>query len=339
MPGLARFPIYTPTAWFFQGIFVYAGWIRVLDVAGLLLGGLAAGFLMYYLGIWSPGDSKLFWGISLALPPTLYTVGGWRYPPFVIVTNTFVPYFMVVMVYILLKTSGRQKLQAARIIFEPKFLLRLTLSFVAFMGFSSLISQFSPLKLDYFSSIIFFVVLFALLERWVDYREQFYIILPFSVVAVIMASQDIAFFVRMLFITLGLFLVLRFFVATLGSHLFVKEINVSELRAGAIPANIIVKNKHGQYAVQEVDYTSFVNIASRPKEAEIVMDMCPEGLPSDKVAELQDLAEHGSFASFGNRVKVQDRMPFAPIILCGTVLTVLCRGVFIVPLLSFLYQL
>jgi hypothetical protein len=52
------------------------------------------------------------------------------------------------------------------------------------------------------------------------------------------------------------------------------------------------------------------------------------------VAELQGLAEQGSFASFGNQVKIQDRLPFAPIILCGTVLTVLCRGVFIIPLLS-----
>jgi hypothetical protein len=29
-------------------------------VLWLVLGGLAVAFLMYYLGIWSPGDAKLF---------------------------------------------------------------------------------------------------------------------------------------------------------------------------------------------------------------------------------------------------------------------------------------
>ncbi len=50
-----------------QAVLVYLGITTLSAVLWLLLGGLAVAFLMYYLGIWSPGDSKLFWGLSVAL--------------------------------------------------------------------------------------------------------------------------------------------------------------------------------------------------------------------------------------------------------------------------------
>ncbi|MCK4448965.1 MAG: prepilin peptidase, partial [Anaerolineae bacterium] len=137
-----------------QGIFIYLGITTILQVAWLLLGGLAVAFLMYYLGIWSPGDSKLFWGVSVALPPTLYSLGPWRYPPFVIAVNTFVPYFLVMMIYILVETTLRQKVQVLRATLAPKFLLRFVLSLVSFTGVSAIINLILPFNLDYFSAII-----------------------------------------------------------------------------------------------------------------------------------------------------------------------------------------
>jgi hypothetical protein len=62
------------------------------------------------------------------------------------------------------------------------------------------------------------------------------------------------------------------------------------------------------------------------------MDLYPEGLPADKVAELQELGRQGAFSSFGDKIEIQEKIAFAPIILAGAGLTVLCRGLFIVPL-------
>jgi len=317
-----------------QALFIYLGITTLLQVLWLLLGGLAAAFLMYYLGIWSPGDSKLFWGVSVALPPTLYTFGRWRYPPFIIVVNTFVPYFLGMMIYILAKTSLRQKVQVLQATFAPRFLLRFVLSLVSFTGISALINRFLPFNLDYFSAIILFVVLFSLFDRLVAKEKQLYFLIPFSAASVLLALNNPSYFLTMMAITAGLFLFLCFFVATLGDFVFVQQVDVRNLEKGAVPANIIVKDREGKYTAQEIPFISFVSIASRPRDAEVVMDITPEGLSQEKVAELRELAEEGHFTAFGNKVKVQQAMPFAPIMLCGVILTVLCRGVFIDRLLE-----
>lgn len=312
-----------------QGIYTYLGSTTLLHVLWLLLGGLVAAFLMYYLGIWSPGDSKLFWGVSMALPPTLYSLGRWRYPPFVIAVNTFVPYFLVTMVYILVRTSWQQKVQVLQSTFAPRFLLRFLLSLISFTGVSALISRFLPFNLDYFSAIIIFVALFSLFDRLVVKERQLYFLLPFSAVSVLLALDNPSYFLTTLAITAMLLLFLRFFVATLGDYLFVQEVGVHDLRQGAVPANVIVKDRKGQYTTQEIPFTSFVSVASRPRGGEVAMDITPEGLSEEKVAELKALAEAGHFAAFDDTVKVQQAIPFAPIMTGGVILTVFCRGVLV----------
>jgi Flp pilus assembly protein protease CpaA len=124
-----------------QGVFVYLGITTIPQVIWLLLGGLTIAFLMYYLGIWPPGDSKLFWGVSVALPPTLYSPGLWRYPPFILAVNTFVPYFLVMMIVILLKTCWQQKWRVIKATLAPAFLLRFALSLISFIGLLTMINS------------------------------------------------------------------------------------------------------------------------------------------------------------------------------------------------------
>jgi len=317
-----------------QGVFVYLGITTFPRLLWLLLGGLTVAFLMYYLGIWSPGDSKLFWGVSVALPPTLYSLGRWRYPPFVVAVNTFVPYFLATMVYILARTSWRQKAQVLRATFAPRFLLRFALSLVSFTGLSAIINRFLPFNLDYFSAIILFVAIFSLFDRFVAQERQLYFLLPFSAVSVLLALNNPSYFLTTMAITAALFLFLRFFVATLGDFVFVQEVDVRDLEKGAVPANVVVKDHEGKYTAQEIPFTSFVSIASRPRDVEVVMDITPEGLSEEKVVELKQLAAAGHFAAFGDKVKVQQAMPFAPIMTSGVILTVLCQGVFIERLLE-----
>jgi Flp pilus assembly protein protease CpaA len=319
-----------------QGIFVYLGITTIPEVLWLLLGGLAVAFLMYYLGIWSPGDSKLFWGLSVALPPTIFQrFGYWRYPPFVLAVNTFVPYFLATMIVILTRTTWRQKWQVLKSILAPGFLLRFALSLLSFMGISALLSLALPFDLDYFATLILFVVLFSLFDRLVARQRQLLFLAPFALVSLALAWDNLGFYLTMLAITGGLFLVLRFFIADLGDWLFVQEIPVSELRKGLVPANTIVR-KGSQYTAQPVSFSSFISLAARPRDGEVIMDLTPEGLSEEKVSELQALAAAGRLAGLGDKIQVQQSMPFAPIILVGVLITLLSRGVFIVRLIEWL---
>ncbi len=319
-----------------QGVFVYLGATTLPQALWLLLGGLAVAFLMYYMGIWSPGDSKLFWGVSMALPPTLYNLGWWRYPPFIVAVNTFVPYFLTVTITILTETSWQQKWQVLQSILAPNFLLRLGLSMICFTGLSVFLNMLLPFNLDYFASIILFVVLFSLFDRFVEKKKQIYFLLPFALVSLYAAVNDVFYFVTTMVITTALFLVLRFFIANLGDHLFVKEVDVSTLEKGVVPANVIIRDRKGNYGLYEVSFASFVSMASRPRDSQIIMDMTPEGLSEDKVSELKELAQQGHFDAFGGKIKVQEAMPFAPIVLVGVVLTIVSRGVFLERLIEWI---
>jgi len=66
-------------------------------------GAIAIGF--YTFGIFSPGDSKLFWGVCVILPSwwfgSIQQVS--MFPPVVLALNIIVPYTAVAVVYLIVK--------------------------------------------------------------------------------------------------------------------------------------------------------------------------------------------------------------------------------------------
>lgn len=319
-----------------QAIFVYLGLLTLPQYLWLILGGLAIAFLLFTLGIWSPGDAKLFWAVSVALPPALLTGARWNYAPFVILINTFIPYFCAMVLIILFRTTARQKLQTLRSMLAPSFLLRYAFSLLAFGSIALWVNRWLPIRLDYFGSVCLFIVLYSLFDRAVTKRWQPFVLAPIALVSLILVGNALPNYLVLLATTGLLFLVLRFFLASLGDHLFVSEIAVQDLRKGHVPAHIIVRDSTGRYRPHEVAFTSFVALAARPRDTEVVMEMAPQGLSASQVAELRQLADAGQFANFDNRVKVQTTMPFAPLILLGVILTVSGRGLIVEAIINWL---
>ena len=64
-----------------------------------IMGGIIA-FGMYWLGILAPGDAKLYWGVALILPPSIWerNVAGLPYPALIIFINIFIVYFVYSLV-------------------------------------------------------------------------------------------------------------------------------------------------------------------------------------------------------------------------------------------------
>ena len=319
-----------------QALFVYLGLLTIPQYLWLIFGGLAIAVLLFTLGIWSPGDAKLFWAVAVALPPTVLAAARWNYPPFVILVNTFIPYFCAMAIVILIRTSAQQKLQTLRSMLAPSFLLRYAFSLLAFGSIALWVNRWLPIRLDYFGSIFLFILLYSLFDRFVKKRWQPYVLAPVALGSLLLVGKALPNYLTLLAITGVLFLILRFFLASLGDHLFVREIAVQNLHKGHVPAHIIVRDQAGAYRTHEVAFTSFVALAARPRETEVVMDMAPQGLSSSQVSELQRLAAAGQFTGFGNKVKVQTTMPFAPLILIGVILTLVGRGPIIEAIINWL---
>ena len=65
-----------------------------LYILGLFFGSGLIAFAFYWFGIFSPGDSKLFWGVCLILPLSLFKdlSGSLSFPPLILALNIVIPY-------------------------------------------------------------------------------------------------------------------------------------------------------------------------------------------------------------------------------------------------------
>ena len=55
-------------------------WLQVISpemLVGIFFAGLTTGLGLTFVGIWGPGDGKLFWGAVVAMPPSLYASREW----------------------------------------------------------------------------------------------------------------------------------------------------------------------------------------------------------------------------------------------------------------------
>jgi len=72
----------------------YLGTTTPLYILGLFFGSGLIAFAFYWFGIFSPGDSKLFWGLCLIFPLSLFRnlSGAMSFPPLILALNIIIPY-------------------------------------------------------------------------------------------------------------------------------------------------------------------------------------------------------------------------------------------------------
>ena len=113
--------------------------------------------------------------------------------------------------------------------------------------------------------------------------------------------------------------------------LLVKDIDIANLQVGMIPAEQIVERKHKDgsiyYEKRQVTFSSGIT-------GNIIVTPSATGIRKKTITELQELAEQGAFTEYGNQIKIQPDICFAPVITVGVLLTVLCQGPFYLQLIQ-----
>ena len=104
-----------------------------------------------------------------------------------------------------------------------------------------------------------------------------------------------------------------------------REINISDLKEGIVPAEQILKieGEDGEVAYSKQGF-ALPNVLN----TNIILGTLPGGVSKEKTAELKQLAEDGKFEGFDNKILIQRSLRFAPMICLGVILTLLCRGPF-----------
>ena len=327
----------------------YLGTTTPLYILGLFLGGGLIAFGLYWFGIFSPGDSKLFWGLCLIFPLSLFRdlSGALSFPPLTLALNIIVPYSIGVLGYLIFKfVFMRNKLDLLRHFlksnFQKKELIEKLFSLLVLIGIGSVFTyllQHFGWELDRFLSLVFVLVAFTLIQKLLSLLPKTpvsYAVISFIAIwLTVQATPSVSILLSGLAFFLGLYIVVfviaKQLVLSLASITLDTAVDVSGLQVGMIPAEQIVRVEHPDGTVR---YEKKQVVLSSGQEDSIVISPDPSGLTTEEINQLQNLAAAGAFAEFGNQINVQPSIRFAPVISIGALLTILCQGPFYLKLVQ-----
>ncbi len=327
----------------------YLGTTTPLYILGLFFGGGLISFAFYWFGIFSPGDSKLFWGLCLVLPLSLFRnlSGAMSFPPLILALNIIVPYSIGILGYLLFKFAlMRNKLDLLQYFFksylQKETLLEKLFNLLLFIGIGSgltYVFQLFEWEPDRFLHLVLVLVAFTMIQKMLSPLPKtpvYYAVVSFACVwLAVQATPSISVFLTGFAFFLGLYLMVfviaKQLILSLASVTLDNAVDVNGLQVGMIPAEQIVRVPQSdgtvRYEKQQVEFSS-------GQDDNIVISPDPAGLTTEKIAELQHLAAAGAFVEFGNQINVQPSIRFAPVISVGALLTVLCKGPFYLKLMQ-----
>ena len=315
-----------------QGLFIGEGDITWLHSCVTILGGLGLAFAMFYTGIWAAGDAKLFWGISLLLPPSVLSrTPATQFHPLILLVNIFILFLVYVTFTSIFKTTFQQQKTliarscTAQLKQFPRRLLQV-LSYIGIGGLAFYIPSRMGVELDLAIRItLFMAIVFAfnkVVEKSIPQKYEIVFRLPFLLLALFLAIPSL--------LQLGTFVIFIFlipwFLLMFGSFirfLFTREVPIANLRPNMISAERIVKVE------QEGMADKYVKIAAgfaNPAQENVIVDVSSEGLTSEQIARLQQLAAKDDLSEFENKLLVQEKIPFAFMIVIGALVTLVSKG-------------
>ena len=327
----------------------YLGATTPLYILGLFFGSGIAAFAFYWFGIFSPGDSKLFWGLCLIFPSPLFRTlsGTLSFPPLILALNIIIPYAIGVLGYLLFKFLFFQnKLTILRhfftAIFQKERLFKQIFNLFLLIGIGSAITYISQLfewEINRILQVILVLTTFTLIQKLLSRLPKtpvYYTVIGFVCVWLsLKANSSIIVFLSSFAFFLGLYIVIfviaKQLILGLATVTLDKDIDIANLKVGMIPAEQIVQalQQDGviRYEKQQVTFSSGLT-------GNIVISPSATGLSKEEIAELKNLADQGAFVEFENKIKIQPDICFAPVISIGVLLTILCQGPFYLKLIQ-----
>ena len=327
----------------------YLGTTTPLYILALFFGSGLIAFAFYWFGIFSPGDSKLFWGLCLIFPLSLFRdlSGSLSFPPLILTLNIIIPYSIGVLGYLLFKfASMPNKLALLRGFLMSNFqgaaLFEKLFNLLIFIGIATALTSLLELggwQPDRFLSLVLVLAAFALIQKLLSsipktpvyYTVVGFVCVWFSVRSAPSVPAFLSGFAFFLGLYLVVFLLAKQLVLGLASIALDNVVDVNGLRVGMIPAEQIIQvtqpDGSVRYEKKQVGFSS-------GQADNIIVSPDPAGLDAEEIAQLQHLAAAGALAEFENQIRIQPSIRFAPVIAVGALLTVLCQGPFYLKLMQ-----
>jgi len=281
------------------------------------------GYIMWVIGFWTAGDAKLFFAYSLLIPLSVYQYGHYQYFSSTnIIINTFVPFFAVLSIFLLFKTSLKQKIFYLKKSFIPKVIIQVLIFLFAFIWIAQLFFSFFNINPDYFIMVVFLFVFMIALEKLIPLR-LYTVVIILSVLRLIFDKTSYSLeSLKFLFITWILFILLRFFILYLGYNLLTKKVDIKLLKKGMVPSEKIYL-EGGKYKKHDMLYFSlFSYLYEKTQKRDYVFEPLAEGLSESDVKKLKKLEDKFDF----EHLRVHQTLSFSPFMFGGVLLTIIFQG-------------
>ena len=297
-------------------------------VVMVLLAGLAIALGLTLYGFWAPGDAKLFWAATVALPPSLCPsteIFSMEMAPQALLLNTLLCYLLVLLFVPLWRERWRRGEGEGR----PGGLewLRAAWGLIGLLGLAQV---FVPLLLDrplsYVEGFVVLIISYKILDKALPTKYWPVILVPGVVVFLYLSTQTTEGTTNVLILGIvWLIEVVYLQVRYWYSRAYVQLFPVRLLQVGAIP--------HYSLGIRAVegDEGELAYIEGKEKvQGELI---CEAGKPlsQQQVRQLRELESQGRLPE-GDRFEVEQAIPFAPFVVVGTVLTAVFMGSLILPL-------
>lgn len=325
---------------------VLSGSSPLLGSISTVLGGFFIVLALYWFGIFAAGDAKLVWGASLLMPVGLFTEANAfaQYTPTSLIINTFVPYCLILVAYLFIKTKTLQKWEAFMKIFRQenfrKQIFDLIFSLILLLGLRQLVMlslSWLGVELRFWNQLLLVLFLFFALNYYItkfslERIRNFVVCVVLIELMVITTPWKLSAwsgtyvpFLKIYLLYIAIFFFGKHFIYNLDNMVLDREIDISDLKEGMVPAEQILKieREDGEVAYSKQEF-SLPNVLN----TNIILGTLPGGVSTEKTAELKQLTEDGKFEGFDNKIRIQRSLRFAPMICLGVILTLLCRGPF-----------
>jgi len=317
----------------YQSIGVQARPEYFIELLVTALLSLVVGFIIWWVGLWTAGDAKLYAAFSALLPLSVYTYGYFHnFASVNILINTVVPFFMYYTVIMIVKTTWKQKLHYIKMTLQTENTLGLLLFLFGFLWLLYSFYYFTGVGGNYFISLaLLFIILFTLEKI---FGEN--LIKVFVVIAVLRLLFDdrvlaLASWVDLAYTFVG-FLVLRFFILYMGYDYMTKRVDVSLLKEGMVPAEVIYRSGDKFHKRRYLHFSMLSYIQEKTRKRDYLFELTAEGLTPE---DLEAIKKNSNDFTF-EHLRIYKTLSFAPYLFIGVLLTILFTGNLFITLIVWL---
>jgi hypothetical protein len=297
----------------------------ILEFFTNLLFTLAVGFLIWYIGLWSAGDAKLFVAFASIVPLNFYIMNYTRFfPSLTLMINTFAPIFIVMLFYLLFKNPIKTHISALKMAFNPKTLGMVSLFVLGFSWPVTLFLNWIGIQANFFIVIALLFILISVLTKIFNIK-LLYASLFLTFLRLIFNYKLILTipFLKNIILSIFVLIFLRFYLIALGYNVFSYEIFLEDLSEGMLLAEDIVKKGKKYEKVRHI-HMSFIGALMIDRQKDSILDSLPDGLTNDEIKEIKKLHSRGALKS--HKIRIYKIFPFAPFMFLGVLITLLLKG-------------